>query len=78
MKTKKPLSKKQFEESKEPMSIIVSIDPKTNKLLWSYFEGNSEDMLEKFKEDFPKMFHFHRTNIAQRRKFVKETFNYDI
>ena len=74
----KILSKKEFEKTDKPMSICLSYNPKTKKVLFSYFEGNSEDMLDKFKQDFPDMFHFHRVNIAQRKKWAKETFNYDI
>ena len=72
------MKKKDFEDSDKPMSICLSYDPVTEKVLFSYFEGNAEDMLEKFKKDFPDMFHFHRTNLAQRKKWAKEEFNYDI
>ena len=72
------MSKSQFENTDKPLSIVLSYDPIKNKTLFSYFEGNAEDMLEKFKKDFPTMFHFHRSNMAQRRKWAKEIFNYDI
>jgi len=74
----KTITKKQFEQSKEPYTLIMSFDPVTEKLLFSYFEGwNNEDMIDKFKKDFPKMFHFHRQNKEARRRFCIETFNHD-
>jgi hypothetical protein len=83
--TDKPLSyseiltKKEFENSKEPLTLILSFNPKTEKVLFSYFDGYDNDyLLEKFKKDFPDMFHFIRGNISAKRKFAKEVFNYDI
>jgi hypothetical protein len=72
------MNKKEFEKTDKPMSFCLSYDPITKKTMFSYFEGNSEDMLKKFKKDFPRMFHFHRENFASRKKWVKERFNYDI
>lgn len=73
------MTKKEFEKSKEPYTLIMSFDPVTEELLHTYFYGwDNQNLIDKFKKDFPKMFHFSRQNKEARRGFCMETFHYDL
>jgi len=59
------MSKKEFMETDEPLSLICSLDPTTGEVLYdTYPWDESQGWLETFKKDFPKMVHFICTNPA--------------
>lgn len=72
------MSKKEFEQSKKPYTLVMSFNPVSEKILFSYFEGeNNQDMIDKFKKDYPEMFHFSRQNKEARRQMCLNLYNYN-
>lgn len=72
------MSKREFQNSKKPYTLVMSFNPEDEKTLFSYFEGwNNQGLIDSFKKDFPKMFHFSRQNIEARRQMCLELYNYD-
>lgn len=67
------MTKKQFQNSKEPLVFIASVDPSTGKCLFDAYEWKTaESWLDDFERDFPNMLHFFTYNkaaINARRKY---------
>lgn len=73
------MNKKEFENSKKPFSLIVSVNTETGKLLYAFYEGwDNQGMLETFRKDFPDMIHFGRLNKSAVKIRNKEMFNIDL
>ncbi len=59
------MTKKEFDTTDEPLTMIVSLDPKTGKVLYDTYDWETEDIfMEDIKKDFPKMLHFSKINNA--------------
>ena len=59
------MTKKQFEESAEPLALIVSLEPKSGKVIYDTYDWAERDYwVEVFKKDFPDMLHFSTLNPA--------------
>lgn len=66
------MTRKEFEESKEPLVYIVSLDPITGKVLYDTYSYDSADgFMEDFKKDFPQMIHFRKKNKAAGTALMK-------
>jgi len=57
------MNKKQFEENKEPLALIVSFDPETGKSIFDTYNWSERDYwMSVFEKDFPKLIHFSTLN----------------
>jgi len=72
----KTMNKKEFENSEKPLTFICSIDPKTGKVLFDFYDGWDNDLCVKdFRKDFPKMITFMKLNKSACKLRAKELFN---
>jgi len=72
------MTKKEFENSKEPSTFICSVNPKTGKVLYDFYDGwNNDFWVKDFRKDFPKMITFMRLNKSACKLRAKELFNID-
>jgi len=72
------MTRKEFENSKEPFTFICSVNPKTGKVLSDFYEGWDNDFLVKdFNKDFPDMITFMKLNKSACSLRAKELFNID-
>lgn len=52
------MTKRQFENHKKPLGLIVSIDIETGDVLYETYDWRTIDSFKKdFERDFPKMIH---------------------
>lgn len=59
------MTKKQFDENKEPLALIVSLEPKSGKVIYDTYDWAERDYwVEVFNKDFPHMLHFSTLNKA--------------
>lgn len=59
------MTKKEFESTDEPVVMIVSLNPKTGKVLYDTYDWRTADSwIEDFKKDFPDMLHFFKYSPA--------------
>jgi len=59
------MTKKEFDETDEPLAMIVSLDPKTGKVLFDTYPYETADSwMDDFRNDFPDMMHFKKVNKA--------------
>lgn len=66
------MTKKQFEENEEPLTLIVSFDPETGKSIYDTYDWRMADSwMEDFEKDFPKLIHFRTMNAAAIRERKK-------
>lgn len=50
------MTKKQFEENKEPLALIVSLNPKSGKVIYDTYDWMDRDFwMEVFNKDFPNV-----------------------
>jgi hypothetical protein len=66
------MTKQEFENSKEPLVLIVSVDINTGKCIYDTYDWRTADAwVEDFEKDFRKMIHFQTYNksaIIERQK----------
>lgn len=63
------MTKKEFENHKDPLGMIISLDPETGKIMYdTYPFGTVDAFLEDFKRDFPNMIHLSTRNKAYIKK----------
>jgi hypothetical protein len=62
------MTKKEFLETDTPLGYIISLNPKTGKVLHGAYSADEVDgLVEEFEQDFPDMIHFtKRKNPAAR------------
>lgn len=71
------MTKKEFENSKDPYVFFVSIDPETGEKNWEYLEGYQFSWMKNLIErDFPERFSFGKLNEAAVNLRAKELFNF--
>jgi len=53
------MTKKEFLENEEPLSMIASLNPETGEVLYdTYPFESSAGFMKQFEKDFPDMIHF--------------------
>ena len=73
------MNKKEFESSEKPLTFICSINPKTGKVLFDFYDGwNNDSFVKDFRRDFPNMITFMTLNKSAVKLRAKEMFNYDV
>lgn len=67
------MTKKEFLNSEEPLVFIISLDPKTGKVLYDTYSFDTADgWMEDFEKDFPDMLHFRMKNPAAGKAILKQ------
>ena len=79
----KILNKKELMGSKEPIAMVISVNPKTQEVASTMFYGDTagpeaSDFKKDVECDFPEYFTNVKENKASRKIWVKNMFNYDI
>lgn len=65
------MTRKEFEQHKDPYVFFCSIDPETGERNWEYLEGyNYGWMADLIKKDFPERFYFGIKNPAACKAFT--------
>lgn len=59
------MDKKEFTYTDQPLVMIVSLNPKTGKVMYdTYHPDTVASYMEDFERDFPDHIHFQKTNQA--------------
>ena len=66
------MTKKDFENSDKPLVLIVSFNPKTEKVIFDYYDYDGTDFwLNDIKKDFPEYHTFMTKNQASIKELKK-------
>lgn len=56
------ITKKEFQDSKKPLSFVISVNPKTGEFSRDLLEGDGSWMVKMIEQDFPERIVFIKRN----------------